>query len=172
MTKTPYAEFGKKLKNIREKAQESIAELSGAVEFDTKALIGIEQGVIQPPEDLLILMIGHFDLSESEAVKLWKLAGYNQGLSLSNPIINDKNMVKMAIVSPADIKIMYTDMVHVSANRYGVVVNFLQGLGVNQPIAVSRIGMSHEHAKSLIKVLQQTVKLTKTQPNQDKKPSK
>jgi len=55
-------------------------------------------------------------------------------------------------------------MVHVNANKYGVVINFLQGLGANnQPMAVSRIGMSHEHAQSLLEVLQQTLKLSAEQ---------
>jgi hypothetical protein len=63
--------------------------------------------------------------------------------------------------------------VNVSSNRFGVVINYLQGLGgSSQPLAVSRIGMSHAHAKSLIEVLQKTVKLTENSTTQDKNPTK
>ena len=47
---------------------------------------------------------------------------------------------------------------HVMVNNYGVVVNFMQSAGPsNQPLAVSRIGMSKEHAYSLLEVLQNTL---------------
>ena len=56
-------------------------------------------------------------------------------------------------------RIVYTDMVQISVNNYGVVINFLQGAGINNtPLAVSRIGMSKEHAKSLLDVLSNTLK--------------
>jgi hypothetical protein len=61
-------------------------------------------------------------------------------------------------VMPMDVRIAYTDMVHVMANNYGVVVNFMQGAGPNnQPMIVSRVGMSKEHAQSLIELLQKTL---------------
>jgi len=61
--------------------------------------------------------------------------------------------------------------VNVSANNYGVVINFLQGLGANnQPMAVSRVGMSIEHAVSFMKVLSDTVEQVVKQ--QDKQPVK
>ena len=54
-------------------------------------------------------------------------------------------------------------MIHINANKYGVVINFLQGLGSNnQPMAVSRIGMSREHAESLMEVLKKTLKRSST----------
>ena len=49
-------------------------------------------------------------------------------------------------------------MVHVMVNNYGVIMNFMQGAGPNnQPLAVARIGMSREHAKSVLEVLQKTL---------------
>jgi hypothetical protein len=97
---------------------------------------------------------------------MWELAGYKQektGLSsmISNSKDGDPNISKTAFVHATDARILYTDMVHVSANKYGVIINFLQGLGSNdQPMAVSRIGMSHEHANSLLEVLSQTIELS------------
>jgi hypothetical protein len=67
-------------------------------------------------------------------------------------------------VSSQDARILYTDMVHVSANGYGVVINFLQGLGPdNKPSIVSRVGMSKEHARSLVEVLQRTIDMSDQQ---------
>ncbi len=163
MRKTPYKPFGTKLKNFREKAKESLADLSGAVEVDTSLLSNIEEGTTQPSEDLVLLIISHFALKEDEALKMWELAGYTQEQTGLASITNEGGQQSQnAFVSHGDARIVYTDMVHVSANKYGVVINFLQGLGANnQPMAVSRIGMSHEHAKSMLNVLEETIKIAK-----------
>lgn len=164
MSTTPYEAFGNKLKQIREQAKESIAEVSGAVEVDTRELVAIEAGENQPSEDIVLLLISHFALKEDEALKMWELAGYDQEKTGLSSMDSDGSTPQTAYVNSADARILYTDIVHVNANRYGVVINFLQGLGANnQPMAVSRIGMSHEHAKSLLDVLQQTLKLSNEQ---------
>jgi hypothetical protein len=50
-------------------------------------------------------------------------------------------------------------MVHVTVNNFGVVLSFMQNIGPhNQPIVVSRLGMSKEHAKSVVDVLSRTLK--------------
>jgi DNA-binding XRE family transcriptional regulator len=163
--------FGKELKTIREKAQETIDDVCAAVEMDTQTVVDLELGKTQPSEDLVLMLISHFALGEMQAIKLWQLAGYSPAKTSMTGLSPDgKGIVQMAFISAADARIIYTDMVHVSANQFGVVVNFLQGLGGNsQPLAVSRIGMSHAHAKSLIEVLQKTVKLTENSTTQDKK---
>lgn len=173
MNQSPYQDFGRHLKQIRQKAKETIAEVSGAVEIDTQALAGIEAGKIQPEEDVVLLLISHFALKEDEALKMWELAGYPQEKTgMSSLIADEKGITQTAYITPGDARIIYTDMVHVNANRFGVVINFLQGLGSNnQPMAISRIGMSHEHAKSLIAVLQKSVKLSE-KPKTDKKSKK
>lgn len=165
MSTTPFEDFGNKLKQIREKAKESIAEVSGAVEVDTHALAAIEAGKHQPSEDIVLLLISHFALKEDEALKMWELAGYDQEKTGMTSLMSDgSGTTQTAYINQNDARILYTDMVHVNANKYGVVINFLQGLGANnQPMAVSRIGMSHEHAKSLLEVLQQTIKLSQEQ---------
>lgn len=165
MSTNPYEAFGNKLKQIREQAKESIAEVSGAVEVDTTMLASIEAGENQPSEDIVLLLISHFALKEDEALKMWELAGYDQEKTGLTSIVSDgTGTAQTAYINSSDARILYTDIVHVNANRYGVVINFLQGLGPNsQPMAVSRIGMSHEHAKSLLDVLQQTLKLSNEQ---------
>ncbi len=165
MSNNPYLDFGSHLKGIREKAKESVAEVSGAVEADITVLTEIESGKQQPSEDLVLLLISHFALPDDEALKMWELAGYEQEKTGITSVISDENgPTQTAYISLGDARILYTDMVHVNANKYGVVINFLQSLGANdQPMAVSRIGMSHEHAVSLLEVLQKTLDLAKKQ---------
>ena len=176
MEKAPFQAFGNKLKEIREKAKESIAELSGAVELDTKHIEAIEAGKDQPSEDIVLLIISHFSLKEDEALKMWELAGYKQETTGLSSMISDSKegtVTKTAFVHPSDARILYTDMVHVSANKYGVIINFLQGLGSSdQPMAVSRIGMSHEHAHSLLEVLRKTIDISNEENSKPKRAPK
>ncbi len=152
----PYSDFGTNLKNLREGAKETIADVSGAVEIDNELLTTLEAGEFQPPEDLVLLLISHFSLREDEALKMWKLAGYDQALTGRASIgTNDFIPINQAFLANDDSKIIYTDVIHINANKYGLVMNFMQGLGTpgTQPMAVAKVGMSHEHAKSMLDVL-------------------
>lgn len=156
----PYKSLGTRLKRMREKLQESLAEVSGAVEIDIEMLTAIEVGSDRPSEDILLLLISHFGLKEDEATKLWELAGYDQQqVPFVNMINEEDGSTKPSVlVMPNDARINYTDMVHVMVNNYGVVMNFMQGAGPNnQPMIVARLGMSKEHAKSVLEVLQKTL---------------
>jgi transcriptional regulator with XRE-family HTH domain len=157
---TPFKKLGDNLKRLREVRSESLAEVSGAVEIEVEVLSSFEAGQSRPSEDILLLLISHFATKEDVANKLWELAGYdNDQLPGSNMINDDKgNASPSVMVMPPDLRIAYTDMVHVVANNYGVVMNFMQGAGPNnQALAVARIGMSKEHARSVIEVLQKTL---------------
>lgn len=145
--------FGQELRTLRRRFRESLAEVSGAVEIDVKDLGEIEAGVKLPSEDIVMLLISHFSLREDEALKLWRLAGFDNALS---GISQNSSQSESMLV--ADSRIIYTDMIQVSANNYGVVINFLQGIGSDgKPSAVARVGMSREHAKSIIAVLSKTL---------------
>jgi transcriptional regulator with XRE-family HTH domain len=171
MDDTPFSDFGKQLREMRQKAKESIADVSGAVEVDTKVIAEIEAGKNQPSEDIVLLLISHFALKEDEALKMWELAGFEQERTgLSSMVSDESGVQQTAYISQNDARILYSDMIHVNANQFGVVINFLQGLGAkNQPMAVSRIGMSREHAQSLLDVLSKTLEKSKTKPKSDKK---
>ncbi len=148
---------------MREQAKESLAEVSGAVEIDVQHLGSIEAGEERPAEEVLLLLISHFGIKEDEAMKLWEMAGYEQSATSTKSAINDDNgnSQSSVMVMPIDARIVYTDMVHVMVNNYGVVMNFMQGAGPNnQPLAISRIGMSKEHARSVLKVLQDTLEIS------------
>ncbi len=160
----PYKLLGRQLKLIREKMQESLAEVSGAVEIDVIQLTEIEQGIKRPSEDILLLLISHFAIKDEEATKLWDLAKYDQQSIVQPGFVTDDTIAKQShMMAPSEPRIIYTDMVHVMVNGYGVVMNFMQGGGSNNPpVAVARIGMSKEHAQSVLELMQRT--LIQTQP--------
>ncbi len=150
----PYEKFGKTLKNYRKKADESIRDVSDAVEIQPDFLESIEQGDDRPSEDILALLITHFNLDTDAATKMWSLAGYNHVTQGGDMDSNDE----LNIHVPADEPVLYTDMVHVISNKYGVTLNFVQGIGPNgKPVVVSRVGMSREHAESVLEVLKKSL---------------
>lgn len=163
-----YRPLGKKLKALRDKAKESLAEVSGAIEVDVKQLASYELGQSRPTEDLLLLLISHFGARDEEAVKIWELAGYGMNRVPGTQISNDELDVSLSLDNP---KILFTDIVDVIVNNYGVVMNFMQGAGPNtKPSTVARVGMSREHAKSVLQILQVT--LSQTEHNFSKQPKK
>lgn len=160
-SKQPYHSFGEVLKKLRASASKTPAEVSGAVEIDVARLKAYESGEQRPSEDILLLLIQHYNLRDEQATELWKLAGYSGQPDEEQFFANDDagNHQQITVgITPQDIRIVYTDMIQVSVNNYGVIINFLQGAGPgNQPLAVSRVGMSKEHAKSVVDVLKKTL---------------
>lgn len=148
----PYRSLGACLKSIREGQKQSVAEVSGAVEVDIEVITSFELGVKRPSEDILLLLISHFDVKDSVANKLWRLANYDQ------PSSQEQDAKAGIIVSPNDARILYTDLVYVTSNQHGLVMNFMQESGPqSQPLIVSRVGMSREHAKAVLEVLNQSL---------------
>ncbi|MFO0920389.1 MAG: helix-turn-helix domain-containing protein [Candidatus Saccharimonadales bacterium] len=169
-TKQPFESLGRELKKLRNQRQESLIEVSGAVEIESDELSKYEEGKSRPSEEILALLISYFDIKESESKNLWKLAGYENVDSPEGFTVGDDLpfQTQQIMVMPMDVRVIYTDLVHVMVNNYGVVINFMQGAGPNsQPIAVSRIGMSKEHAYSLLNVLQETLEKS-SEPKQIK----
>lgn len=165
--KQPYENLGKRLKNLRSKRRETLLEVSGAVEIDSDQLSTYENGLQRPSEDILALLISYFDMKEEDADKIWELAGYGTTRSDNNSSFQSDQILNapQLVVVPVDPRVVYTDLVHVVVNNYGVVVNFMQNAGPNnQPMAISRIGMSKEHAKSLIDVLTNTLEQHENPP--------
>jgi transcriptional regulator with XRE-family HTH domain len=145
--------LGRQLKALRSRTGESLAEASGAVEIDIQELASFELGNRRPSEDVLLLLISHFGARDDEAVRLWEMAGYASVKTAS---------VHMANEAPAggkaDNPVLFTDIVDITVNNYGVVMNFLQNGGPNTlPSSVARVGMSREHARSVMEILQKTL---------------
>lgn len=160
---SPYGSLGTLLRELRAKALKTPSEVSSAVEIDEEFLVRIEAGEDRPSEDVLLLLIQHFELNDEKAKELWTSAGYSgapdieQFADFADPTPLQPQMIQVAL-SPNDARIVYTDMVQASVNNFGVVLSFLQTGGQgNQPLGVSRIGMSKEHARSVIDILQKTL---------------
>jgi hypothetical protein len=156
--KSPYRPLGRRLKALREKASESLAEVSGAVEIDVRELASYELGQARPNEEVLLMLISHFSAQDEEAVQLWELAGYGVTKVSSAQMISDVSVTGQTANSNP---ILFTDVVDIMVNNYGVVMNFMQSSGPNaKPATVARIGMSREHAKSVLQILQVTLNQT------------
>ena len=57
--------------------------------------------------------------------------------------------------------ILYSDSIHMSTNKFGLVLDVMQRLGsTNQVRVVARVGMSREHAKTFCNELSKLLALT------------
>lgn len=166
-SKFPFKQLGGNLKKMRVQRQETLAEVSGAVEIETELLSAYESGMQRPSEEILMLLMSHFALKEEDANKLWDMAGYNRDRVAGDDVsmTDDGSDRPPVLVMPMDVRIVYTDMVHLTANDFGVVMNFMQTGGPSgKPLAISRVGMSRDHAKSVLEILQKT--LAQSEPRQ------
>lgn len=152
----PFKRLGQRLKTLRQKLQETPADVSGAVEIDEALLERFEAGKERPTEDILNLLISHFGMPEDDATTLWDLAGYEPPQddddqdSDDTPPNSRTGMLIMAI----DPRIIYTDAMYVNAGPNGVVMSFAQLNGAQQSLVTARVGMSREQARNVIKTLQ------------------
>lgn len=159
----PYKNLGQRLKSLRQRLHESVAEVSGAVEIEPDTLSRIEQGEHCPSEDVLLLLLSHFNLQEDEAVKLWEMAGYDQDnmpsvAEAASSNSDDPSAVKPIVMIMQDSRVMYTDMVNVTVAQTGVVMNFLQNQGtLEQGSVVARLGMSRLQAERVMAALQHSL---------------
>lgn len=165
----PFRPLGKHLKALRDRARETLAEASGAVEIEVRELASFELGQTRPTEEVLLLLISHFGVRDDEALRLWELAGYSMN---KIPVSHMRSDQATALSSTSkDSRILFTDVVDVVVNNYGVVMNFSQNTGPSHPPApVAKVGMSREHAKSILRILQVT--LAQTERNNLKIPKK
>lgn len=165
---SPYRPLGIRLKALRDKAKESLAEASGAVEIDVGQLASFELGKARPSEDILLLLISHFGALDDEAVRLWELAGYANKKTIQ---AETSNNTAYSVETPrSENRILFTDIVDVTVNNYGVVMTFMQGAGSDmKQSAVARVGMSREHAKSVLHILQLTLQQTEQRQRQTPK---
>jgi hypothetical protein len=154
----PFKTLGSHLKHLRQASSESLAEVSGAVEIEELVLQRYEDGHERPAEDILSLLISHFEMSEHEAARLWELAGYKAeayGQKMMDDVMNGgKNVVMLLAV---DMRTAYTDSLSVATTASGVTMQFNQTSGDGNPQAVARLGMSYEQAEVVIAELQRAL---------------
>lgn len=156
--KQPYQTLGKHLRYLREQQLESLAEVSGAVEIDEQALERIEAGHERPAEDILMLLINHFDMQDQEAVQLWEMAGYSassdreQNDEALQDILDGQKPV--VFIVGVDSRTMYSDTASIAADKSGVTLNFGKMNNKRQAQTVASVGMSHEQAYRVLQQLQ------------------
>lgn len=156
--KQPYEVLGTHLRYVREQKNETVVEASGAVEIDPDVLERIEAGTERPSEDILMLLINHFEVQDQEAVQLWESAGYDRGDTRQQRPLQDMADKAALVVLAMENRTLYSDGLVIDANQSGLVLNFTQGeaaRGQQQPIA--KIGISYEQANEVIKTLQHAV---------------
>lgn len=150
----PYAKLGEQLKALRKSSRESLAEVSGAVEIDEHILERFEIGMDRPDEEILNLLINHYQLNDRLALQLWELAGYSDHFSDEDYIEEAITAAKQLImVLATDGRTIYTDGVSIDCNNKGMSLNFTQSAPQGKTIGVSRLGMSYETAAEVLKAL-------------------
>lgn len=154
----PYAALGAKIKHFREQWHQTLGEVSGTLEIDETMLKEIEAGKTLPADDLLTMLINHFLLTEEQAEELRQLAALQREHTAESLIggIEDMIMKQIVMYLPVDNKIVYTDSMNATVNKHGVVLQFQQNTG-GQPMTVSQVGMSREHAEKVVEVLTRTL---------------
>jgi transcriptional regulator with XRE-family HTH domain len=155
----PFKALGARLKFLREQWQQSVDEVSGTLEIDEATLLAIESGTAMPPEELLDMLISHFLLTEDQAQDLRDLAADNRDQAEAfSEGLEDMLMKQIVMYLPVDNRVVYTDSMNATVNEHGVVLQFMQNTGQNnQQAAVSKVGMSREHAERMLKVLRDTL---------------
>jgi len=154
----PFTTLGRHLKYVRQQLDESLAEVSGAVEIEEQRLEKIEAGEERPTEDILLLLISHFGMQEQQAVQLWELADY--GDELPDHAKQDIDQVinkSVVMVLAMDTRAIYSDGVEAIVNKAGITLNFTQEGGKADNTPVSRIGMSVDQAEEVLRTLQQAI---------------
>jgi hypothetical protein len=156
MQNAPFQTLGKHLRYLREQSKQSVAEVSGAVEIDEHTLVRIEAGLERPAEDILLLLVSHFEMPNQEAIQLWELADYDgdvpDQLRPSEEILPTGKSVVMLLA--LDMRTVYTDGVDIDVNQSGLTMNFVQGSGQERTMPVAKLGMSHEQAEQVLQKLQ------------------
>lgn len=68
----------------------------------------------------------------------------------------DEHVHKTTVnVNAKDTPILYTDAMYVGSSEYGVMLDFAQRVGTSdQQQVVARVGMSFDHARKMIEVIQ------------------
>lgn len=111
------------------------------------------------------MLISHFLLTEDQAEDLRDLIDQVAPISRTStdgglPAGMEDMLAKQIVMyMPVDSRIVYTDAMHANVNDHGVILQFMQRVpNSNQPVPVSRVGMSREHAEKIIDVLTKTLK--------------
>lgn len=164
------AELGKELRQIRKERGESLVQVAAAIKMDRSHLNKVELGEYMPSDEMLRHLISYFSLSEGKANRLLDLGGIKsrvvvawRGPERGDMKDEDKKDAKQQgvniSVDPVNRPVLYTDSALVYTTSYGLTIDFAQTVGgaQNQHVVTTRVGMSYEHAKELIKAISEQI---------------
>jgi len=157
---TPYKTLGLRLQRIRHKYNRSITEVCGAVEIDEELLSRIEAGEEKPGEELLEQLINHYQMEDSDALRLWTLAGYDTDDLLVedvDPLVAAGTQTNVIMLLALEQRTLYSDSLDIHFDESGLILNFKQVAGQKQPISVAKLGMSYEQAEKVLATLQKVL---------------
>lgn len=156
---TPFITLGQRLKYVREQSEQSLAEVSGAVEIDETLLQRFESGRERPSEDILLLLISHFDIQEQEAVQLWELADYKEDVpeQLRSQIDINTSGKPVLMLLALDTRAVYSDGIDIETTKAGLTLSFTQSGGPSKELPVAKVGMSVAQAEKVLNTLQQAI---------------
>ncbi|NDC22161.1 XRE family transcriptional regulator [bacterium] len=156
--KLPFMGLGSHLKYLREQSHQSLSEVSGAVEIDENSLSNIEAGKARPDEEILLLLISHFNIQDREAVQLWELADYDSEIPEKiRPDTDANNQKPVVMLLAPDGRTIYSDGVEIITNNAGVTINFTQLQSPNKTSSVAKVGMSYDQAHEVLKTLEKAL---------------
>ncbi|HEY1645239.1 MAG TPA: helix-turn-helix transcriptional regulator [Candidatus Saccharimonadales bacterium] len=157
---TPYKTLGLRLKRLRSKHNRTLTEVCGAVEIDEELLDRIEAGEERPGEELLEQLINHYQMEDTDALRLWSLAGYDTDDLLVediDPLVAQAAPASIIMLLALEQRTLYSDSLDVHYDASGLVLNFKQVAGQKQPISVAKLGMSYEQAEKVHQTLQKVL---------------
>jgi transcriptional regulator with XRE-family HTH domain len=158
--------FGEEIRQIRKNQGKTLAQVANALGIDRSHLTKVELGQDRPSEKLFMSLIAHFSVERVTALRLWSLAGFTGEFvtgesniggkekgAMDSPMIQPQPQTANVNMDPANKPTLYTDSIFVNANDFGVVVDFGRRVGPEQHFIVTSVGMSYDHAKKLIEIL-------------------
>jgi DNA-binding XRE family transcriptional regulator len=158
--------FGLEIRAIRSRAGETTAQTATAIGITRPHLTKIELGQDRPTERVALALFRHFSLNRNTALRLWSLAGFTSELVTAEDYTKKKEQYMSNLPAnlptqnpPASISVdptkptYYTDSIFINSSDFGLVIDFARKVGPEQHFVVTSVGMSFDHAKKLVEVL-------------------
>jgi DNA-binding XRE family transcriptional regulator len=158
--------LGSEIRKLRTEAGETLGQTAEALKVDRSHLNKIELGKYKPSEELLNRIIAHFSVKGNKVHQLRQMAGFEpawqvvtgqgrkeEGNAMQEQSIKQPQPPAQVSMDPSRIQILYTDSIFVSSSEYGLVLNVAQRADGQHHHVVARVGMSFDHAKKLLAVM-------------------
>lgn len=166
-----YEDIGRKIKSYRLSKGETVTESAKYLSLNRTYLSKLENGHIKPSKRLLNKMGNYYGLNDGEIMELYHLAGHGKTKDIVKEVqrkevnIMDKNLDRTSVEKgaveisiPGDMPVLYSNAVFITADDYGVILDFAARLGsTGKHNVISRVGMSLSHAEDLLRVLKNNI---------------